>query len=218
MSDQSLRSPIKVICFDIGGVLAHVNLTWAGAMRSAGLEPTVAEGGRLEDCHAFIDFQNGLIPLEKYLLDLAEYLQIEPRLGLEVHDGILDRPTEGTLEIVNSLIEYGLKTACLSNTNQPHWEVLTDPIRFPNIARLQLKRASQIYGVSKPDHKIYRLFESDAEAEPHQILFFEDNYANYQAALDCGWHCALIDPRAPQDKQIVNSLSKFGIALRLSTR
>lgn len=209
---------IKVLCFDIGGVLAHVNLTWAGAMRAAGVAPTLPDGGRLEDCLAFVQFQNGELELDPYLTELSSFLKIDRSFALAVHDGILDRPTEGTLEIVRSLNGSDVVTACLSNTNGPHWEVLTDPARFPNIASLKLQKASQNYGVSKPDEKIYRYFERDAEAKPSEILFFEDNFANLQAAIGLGWHGVQIDPTSSQKDQIRNGLQRHGIELPLDER
>lgn len=201
----------KVICFDLGGVLAHVNLTWAGAMRRAGFHPTVPDGGKLEDCLAFMSFQNGDLNVRHYLEELAGFLKISSDQALAVHDGILDRPVEGTFEIIQALNQMNLVTACLSNTNAPHWDVLTNPNRFPNIARLKLKRASHLYGVSKPDELVFRVFENDAGAQPREILFFEDNFANVQAAIQFGWNPIQINPNLPQAPQILAGLVKHHV-------
>lgn len=182
-------------------------------MREANLTPTVPEGGKLEDCPAFPHYQDGSFDEAGYLHGLAQYLQISDADALRAHNGILSRPTEGTGEIVQKIEVKGLTTACLSNTNALHWEVLTDPNRYPNIASLNVKAASQIIGISKPDPRIYQEFEAMVQANGSEIVFFEDSPANVEAALKLGWNAVLIDPAGSQKDQITSALSNYQIHL-----
>lgn len=182
-------------------------------MRQAELEPTIPEGGALEDCPAFVAWQGGTLTPAAYTEGLGDWLGTDASTALKVHNSILSHPTEGTLQIVRALNESGLTTACLSNTNELHWQVLTDPACYANIAALQLKTASHLFGLSKPDPAIYRAFEEVSGASGAEILFFEDAPANIASAAAVGWRTAPIDPSQPQAPQIEHWLAANGINL-----
>ena len=209
---------IRVVCFDIGGVLVHVATTWEEAMQSAGLTPSPKAHGRLDGFPAFDLFQEGQLSIEAYLDELSDYLDIPVGDALLAHDHILMDPTAGTIEIVRELNAAGWTTACLSNTNSPHWSELLRPERFPNIAALQLKAASQELGYAKPDARIFRAFEELAGARPDEIIFFEDGPANIAGAQACGWNAIHIDPRASQQGQIRAALDAAGVNLTTARR
>ena len=126
---------------------------------------------------------------------------------MKVHESILLRPTEGTLEIVEELNRRGYITGCLSNTNTLHWGALTNAFRYPNVAALQFKGASQLIGFNKPAEESYRAFESMASVVPDQILFFDDIAANVEGAQHFGWDAVLVDPTKDQASQIRSGLA-----------
>jgi HAD superfamily hydrolase (TIGR01509 family) len=209
---------IKVVCFDIGGVLVHVASIWGEAMRSAALEPSAKDGYKLDSFPAFDLFQAGQLSIEAYVDELAEFLSLPADKALRAHDHILMEPTEGTLDIIEQLNARGVGTACLSNTNSPHWAELMKPDRFPNIAALKLKAASQELGFAKPDSRIFGAFEELSGAVPSEILFFEDGPANVAGARACGWNVVQIDPKGSQQQQITTALEAVGLSVAPARR
>ncbi|MHB8636998.1 MAG: HAD-IA family hydrolase [Fimbriimonadaceae bacterium] len=199
---------IRAVCFDIGGVLAEVALTWDAALAAAGLPAPTEKQIPLEEFATFKLYQAGQLDIEAYLDELACFLGIEVAAALKVHESILLRPTERTLEIVNELNANGFVTGCLSNTNTLHWGVLTDAGRFPNVAALQIKAASQLIGHNKPAEASYRAFEAMAGVSPSEVLFFEDGPKNVAAARQLGWSAVLIDPLGRHADQILQGLSQ----------
>ena len=202
---------IRAVCFDVGGVLAHVALSWDAAMAAAGLPSGPSYAIPLETLPAFNLYQAGQLDIEAYLDEAADFLEINSATALKVHNSILLGPTDGTFAIVDELNARGLTTGCLSNTNTLHWGVLTDPKRYPNVAALQVKAASQAIGFNKPAEESFRAFEAMAGAAPGEILFFEDGPANVEAAKRFGWNAVQIDPLASQTDQIRRVLTDYSL-------
>ena len=198
---------IRAVCFDLGGVLAHVAPTWDAAMAAAGLPADTEKKVHLEILPAFKLYQAGQLDIEAYLDELGDYLGIPAAAALKVHESILLGPTDGTLAIVEDLNARGLITGCLSNTNTLHWAVLIDHTKYPNIVALKVKAASQLIGHNKPAEKSYRAFEALASVGPNEILFFEDSPVNVAAARHFGWNAVLVDPTGDQKTQIQRALN-----------
>ena len=204
-------SKIQAVCFDISGVLAHVAFSWDSAMTAAGLPSGPSYAIPLEILPAFNLYQAGQLSIEAYLEELADFLEIDSAAALKVHNSILLRPTDGTLAIVEELNVRGFATGCLSNTNTLHWGVLTDPKRYPNVAALQVKAASQLIGHNKPAEESFRAFEAMVGFSPDAILFLEDSPANVEGAKQCGWNAVQVDPSGGQAQQVGIALAQFGV-------
>lgn len=206
-------SSIRVVCFDLGGVLIRINYDWEGALEIAGfahLRKTPARG--LTDMPGLEQYQSGQMSEESYLSDLASFLRLQDSdEATRVHAGILRQSYQGTFELIESLKTRGLRVGCLSNTNRIHWnEMLTSP-RFPNVQALHLQLASHELMLSKPDAAIYHAFEHAAQADADQIVFFDDNLPNVQAAKALGWNAYLIDPSLETVPQMVRYLAIHGL-------
>src|SRR5437868_3609477 len=119
-------SPRMMVCFDLGGVLARIRRTWNGCAEAVGVKTGLRENELydLTDFALFDAFQLGAFEPSHYLEKLGSYLSISAGDALKVHNAILDRPYEGTQEVVDDLKAAGHRTACLSNTNSLHWEIL----------------------------------------------------------------------------------------------
>ena len=203
---------IRAVCFDIGGVLVEVGVTWSDAMKAAGMTPPRQADSHYEGLDAFKLFQAGQLDIEAYLDELADFLGIDAQAALKVHEHILLRITEGTLEIVQRAeFKEGIVTGCLSNTNTLHWQVMLRQEEFPNIAALQHKVASQIIGFNKPAPESYRAFEAAVGAKGAEIVYFEDSPANVKGGDAAGWHAVLIDPKVNQERQIREALSSHNV-------
>lgn len=182
---------LRVVVFDIGGVLVRINRNWEDALLEAGIRNGTF--GNLMSFPQIEEFQRGALSQAEYLEALREFLHVaDVEKALEVHNLILKEPYPGTLELIQELNERGIVTACLSNTNEPHWMVMKSG-RFPNITSLQYTGVSHEMRLHKPEASIYEAFEKMVCALPGEILFFDDLEENVEAALERGWKAYWID-------------------------
>jgi FMN phosphatase YigB (HAD superfamily) len=200
-----------VIVFDLGGVLARICHTWEEAASVAGIRHKLAADGTtsLSTFSGFDQYQAGKISLEDYVKDLAEYIGCEESDALAVHNSIIIEEYEGIRELVRELEAVGWRTGCLSNTNAAHWEHLALNGRFPAIASLEMKMASHLAGVNKPDPRVYDLYCEEFGLTPGQIVFFDDLPANVAATNLKGWRAAHIRPGEDTADQIRRHLQDW---------
>lgn len=192
-----MSSDLICVCFDLGGVLARIRHTWGEAMQGAGVErgseaflslPLIA-------CPAFNEFQAGQRALDSYLVELGRFLGgINVDQALAVHQAILVGPYPGTHELVRQLHQSGFITGCLSNTNEPHWQIMRHSGAYPAISELHVPFASHEVLLEKPHPEIYRAFAARASVPPEAIAFFDDSQPNVDAAIREGWRAWKIDP------------------------
>lgn len=201
------RAEERLICFDLGGVLARICSNWGDVGSHSGLlvRPEVS-ALPLSEAPLFDAYQHGQASEVEYLGALAEFLGIEQEDALRAHNAILVEPYPNTLEFVHEVITRGFATGCLSNTNAPHFAVLTDPARFPAIAALKHKLASHDLRLEKPDQAIFREFESRTGYAAQQITFFEDTLVNVEGARRAGWTAVQIDPHGDPARQMRDTL------------
>lgn len=193
---------IRVVCFDLGGVLVRITLDIAEAATRAGV---VISGspGMFMDYPPFIEFQAGRLPEPDYLSGLGSILGCSAEEALAVHNHILVEPYDGTLELIRSLEGDGVVCGCLSNTNAPHWREMRDGARFPNVSRLSVAVASHEHRMEKPDTEIFERFRELADwPDPAEIAFFDDTPLNVEAARRLGWQAWLIDPTGNPAEQL----------------
>lgn len=192
----------RIACFDLGGVLVRIDL-------DLGKSSPYAD---FQSFPAFIALQRGGMSQEEYLLTLAGEMGIEGEQAaaesLILHNRILLGPYPGTLELIEELKGRGVHCGCLSNTNCFHWDEMLNPEKYPNFAALtpELRIASHIVQMEKPDAEIYEHFEQVSRASGDEIAYFDDSPANVDAALARGWRALLIDPNGDPALQIRNFL------------
>ena len=212
---------IRVVCLDLGGVVVRICRTWEEACARAGVE--VRDTTRFETPelrarrHALTDaYMAGQMDCAQYWDRIAgatgglyapdEIRAIHLAWTMDDYDGIAD-----LIDRINAT--PGLTTACLSNTNHAHWELLTTGAPSPAIARLQTKMVSHHMGLVKPDAAIYRAAERDLKASPAEIVFFDDLPENIAAARDCGWRAHHIDHTTDTAAQIDGHLRTLGVLI-----
>lgn len=116
-------------------------------------------------------------------------------------------PFAGSEELVADLHQAGIATACLSNTNAPHWEVMRQHAHFPAIASLQMPVLSHVVNAEKILHtEIYEAFERITGYSGSNVVFFDDVKVNVLGALDMGWNAFQIDHECPT-RQVREKLS-----------
>ena len=204
MSEGLFRAvaTIKLVCFDLGGVLVRINHDWQSASRQAGVPIQLPETSRtgFTQYTPFVNYQAGLISEDEYAQELSELLGCAPDEAKRIHDAILIDEYPGVPELIQDLKANGFAACCLSNTNHRHWEALMDADQFPSLAHLDKALASHLIGINKPDADAFRSVEA-AFPDVESILFFDDAIANVDAAIELGWEALRIDPdRNPVDQ------------------
>lgn len=175
----------EVILFDLGGVLIELSgvavmIDWLGG--SVTLEslwqrwlasPTVRrfETGRLQQ------------------RDFAEQLIEEMSLPVEPDEFIADFTIwprglfPGARELIQA-IPAAYKLAVLSNSNPIHWPRMLDEIG--SAGRFHYCFASHLLGKIKPDIEIFEHVLTELGYPAEQILYFDDNRVNVEAAHSLG--------------------------------
>jgi FMN phosphatase YigB (HAD superfamily) len=117
----------------------------------------------------------------------------------------------GVFTLVQELKERGHRTACLSNTNAEHWDLLTQPQLFPAIGLLDAQLASHLLGCSKPSQEILVKFEEVTPSDRGRIYFFDDNADNVAVAIERGWRAHQVDPFSDPAAQMRSALKDWGL-------
>ncbi|MCL4210846.1 MAG: HAD family phosphatase [Phycisphaeraceae bacterium] len=207
--------PIRVACFDLGGVLIRICRTWAEGCARVGLpvrDPQRREETVQERQQVVYDYQTGRIDGPTFAQRLSEILRgaYTPEEVMNVHRAWVIEEYQGVAEALDRLKQAGLRTACLSNTNDAHWRGLWD---YPVMNRLDVPLASHLLGLHKPDHAIYRAAEARFGAKGSSVLFFDDLEPNVAAAREVGWDAVHVNHAGRTDEQILAAARTRGIAV-----
>lgn len=205
---------IRLVCFDVGGVLIRITQLWHEAAAYAGvaIRPDFDPSLLLTDAPTFDPYQTGELDDDAYLASLAEYLGAgSAEEALAVHNHILIEPYPGIEALILELNQAGLATACLSNTNEPHWIEMNSSGRFPANEALWLRMASHEVRIQKPDPAIFRLFEQASGFHGDEIAFFDDTAPNVAVAKELGWHAFQVDPKGDTAAQMRGNLNNLGV-------
>ena len=216
---------IRLVCFDLGGVLVKICRNWSEACRAAGLDVRGNSAGeragnlRRELMHRF---GTGQLSESQWAEETALalgglYSKSELR---RIHHAWSQAEYPGALELIEELNALGVVTACLSNTNSAHWSRLTHregeaPLpgvpEYPAVLRMRHRHASHLLGLAKPDAAIYRAFEQATEHAPSDLLFFDDLPENVAAARAAGWKAERVNPHGPTIAQLRRLLATHGV-------
>jgi FMN phosphatase YigB (HAD superfamily) len=222
---QQGASPIRLVCFDWGGVILRHCRGWAEGCAAAGLsvrfDPTEPEGlARRREAHRL--HQTGRIGHEDFLTQLREAtgnLYTRDELA-HLHDAWLLDEYPGVREVIERLVRtLSVETALLSNTNEAHWVThLPGPNgqspRFPTAGLLKHRHASHLMGLVKPDVAIFRDFEERVGHGGRDVLFFDDLEENIAAARSAGWIAEVIDHTGDVAKQLRRHLETHRVWLK----
>ena len=209
------RHPVTCVCVDLGGVVVRIRRSLADTLHAVGVPAYVLEEIREEELRAFHDavamHQRGEHQLESWLDAAHDALaaRIDRDTILRAHDAILIGEYPGVAQALGAIRGAGAATACLSNTNDRHWDAL---IELPSFASITHRHASHLLGLEKPNEAIYRAFERETGAKPAEILFLDDLESNCAAARACGWNAVRIDHERDTALQIITAARGHGVA------
>lgn len=204
---------MRVVCFDLGGVLVEINHHWKGALLDAGFPSEVADqfDFPLVELEPFNEYQKGNLSLDTYLDVLSEFIKDPDRSrALTAHNAILRTAYPGIPELIADVHAAGLTTGVLSNTNAPHWDAMHHEPRLAVLKSIHHPIASHLIRAEKPDPAMYRALENAASAKGGEIVYFDDAYGNVEAARELGWQAFRVDPLGDPAAQMRTHLSALG--------
>lgn len=198
----------SLICFDLGGILVKMAKSWNECLSWAGYSSSCRPDLDVP-VHTFEPYnlhEVGELSDRGYLSALAAYLGLPSSDdALKAHLGFLHDPYPDTLELVQDIHNAGLRTACLSNTEEWHWQKMTSSL-YPAVQALQIQTASHLLKARKPDPAIFLAVSKLAAVAVDRVVYFDDVQSNVDGALEAGWDAYLIDrfgDTAAQMRQIL---------------
>lgn len=212
--------PIRYVCFDLGGVVVRICHSFVEAVRAANL-PLVDAAALLEPDaiarrrEAIWAHQVGDFDFDEYCQRMSKAVNglYAPEQVRALHTAWILGEYPGVHELFVDLSQLSqLRLACLSNTNDGHWDqMLGAPQMFPSIARLHVQLASHLLRLAKPDPAIYAAAGRAFACAPSEVLFFDDLTENIDAARTAGWNAERIDPTGDTASQMRGHLASHGI-------
>ena len=190
------KTSVRLVCFDLGGVLVRIARGWHDAWDRAGIDlPRASEEAWAKHHELMIRFETGELDEAGYLLEAPGVVGngIEAEAIAKVFDAWLLGMYPGAAELIDELNARGLATACLSNTNARHWGSLARLGEYDPLRRLHYRLASHELGVMKPNEQAYRRAEAATGFWGEQVLFFDDKPENVEAARTARWKAELVD-------------------------
>lgn len=209
--------PIRLVCFDVGGVLVRALGSFPEAILAARLPlrlPPEAIAARFESTEAREvrqQYRTGQIREKAYAQSLSDAIQgiYSPHEILAIRDAWLLDPHPETDALLRQLRQVpGIRLALLSNTCLEHWAITC---RYSWRTSVHYAFASHEMGLAKPAPEIFRAVENATAIAPHQILFFDDLEENVAGARGCGWIAIQIDPLGNPARQVRTVLAEWRI-------
>lgn len=153
-------------------------------------------------------FESGLCTPREFADDIiAEY-----RLTISADEFLAEwsrwprGPYQGAVELLENL-RLDFRIACLSNTNQAHWEEVLQHLHLMSL--FDQKFMSHETGRLKPDEESFQNAIDRLGSKPQEILFFDDNPANVKGARDAGMQAELVQ----KPGGVINKLNSLGISI-----
>jgi HAD superfamily hydrolase (TIGR01509 family) len=208
---------VKLVCFDLGGVLLRICRTWPEGCSAAGLEfrnPSHSisseTGGWFAPREINDLYQTGRITCDEFAqrLSQASGNLYSPAEIMQVHRAWILGEYPNVARVIDRIHDVGLETAALSNTNQGHWPQI---LRYDAVRRLRHRLASHELRLHKPDAAIYRELQRRLNRRAGEILFFDDLPENVEAARRVGWLSEQIDPNGCTATQMCEHLARHGV-------
>ena len=200
--DSSSPSMIRVVLFDIGGVLVEPSgvATMLAWMRDSVSPEQLWRMWLTSSCVRA--FETGRLSHEAF----AD--QVIAEFGLPVSgQGFLDEMTlwsvklfPGAIELVEQIPSQYMR-ATLCNTNKIHWQYL---MRNEGLARaFPCHFASHLIGKIKPDAEAFQHVTDALHCEPHEVIFLDDNEMNVVAARSVGMQAVQVKGIAEAKRALI---------------
>ncbi len=187
--DLSMRH-ITTLLFDLGGVLIELGdlhemmatspispeAIWRGWIRSPAVR--AFESGACNEA----EFATNMIAEFDLTLDENEFLELFCRWPKRTFPGA---------ELLLEQLSDDFALACLSNTNITHFEFFLS--QQPIVASFERCFFSHETGLLKPEREAFENVLDQLALSPDQVLFFDDNQVNVDAASSMGMAAERVD-------------------------
>ncbi len=195
-----MRRDIQIIMFDLGGVLVELGDSpfpecWLKQNKKFELSDWVKSDIAL-------DFERGLIPPIKFAQAIKNDLELSATTGeiIEEFSKWPVGPYAIANELLNSLSQlYTL--AILTNTNELHWPRIVGEFNLTQYC--QHIFASHILNLAKPDLEVFEHVIRSMNVAPENVLFFDDNASNVNAAKSIGIQCHIVRGQEELQQKVV---------------
>ncbi len=188
---QPLSLTPKVILFDLGGVVVR----WVGIQALSDLTglSTLQVSERFKHSEIGNRFERGHCSNEDFI---AEFRSLFDLTGsdaelIKLWNGWVQDPYDGIIETIKNL-KTRYRVACLSNTNDLHWEHLKAYLDLD--ALFDRPYASHKIHRAKPDPDCFEFVIRELNVKPEEIIFLDDSQTNIDAALNIGMQAHKVDP------------------------
>ncbi len=175
---------IKVILFDLGRVLMHIDFdafpNGLGLLTEEQRAPYQMPTAKLWRL-----YETGKMSTDEFLESVFHIFNRKYSKAqiLEAWNGIIVRDNEDIIQFVQEVQKKYL-TAILSNTSPSHWEKVLQI--SPLVRSIPHHFTSFSIGAMKPDHVVYDLVASTLKVLPSEILFIDDLQENVAGAVEAG--------------------------------
>ncbi len=206
--------PIDLVIFDLGRVLIRLAADRPDAAAMAGVDlPPLSEDAWRKWETIRDDHETGRISFDQFADRLAPVSGLDRGQHAALYEGWLRGPYPGVEELVDELRAGPTRLACLSNTNDFHWSLMTAPAGNNALPmdKLHHRFASHLVGSAKPDAAIYEHVERETGVEPGRMIFFDDSPANVEAARARGWRGEVIADDGDPVSQMRRRLGRYGV-------
>ena len=205
-------SDIRLVCFDLGGVVVRICRTWEEACGAAGvpLRAPLTAAWLLAFEGWSARLQRGEVSEAELSVGIARVTggRYSPAEILAIQAASLGEPYDGVADLVAELQRRRVRTSVMSNTSAAHWQRLKE---LEAVRRTDAEILSFRVGVLKPAAAIYAAAEASFGVEPRAIAFFDDTAANVRAAEGRGWRARLVDFMLPTAPQMRRALAEWGV-------
>lgn len=174
----------KVLLFDLGGVLVDVAPV-DRMLASLGLPAEKELLVQFASIEPWIALEVGAIDADGFGRAFVEAfrLELEPSRVIEEFEAWNLGWFPGAVETLTALRERH-RLAVLSNTNEVHWKRLSGEMAVSS--HVDVAFASHLLGLRKPDARVYRRVAAELGVTTAELVFFDDNAANVEAARGVG--------------------------------
>ncbi len=179
-----MNNEIKVVLFDLGRVLMHIDFD--AFPNGLGL---FAEEQRapyqLPTAKLWRAYETGKMTTDDFLESLYNIFdhKFSKRQILEAWNGIIVRDNEEIVPFVRK-VQKKYRTAILSNTRPSHWEKV---LHISQLVRSIPNHFTSFgIGAMKPDRTVYQHVADSLLVKPQEILFIDDLPENVEGAIKIG--------------------------------